>query len=148
MQWIPLHELDRCPGISSRTALFLPPAPGATFEQVMGGLARARDDLTGAWASDEPSHSGAAEALCAAAEEAAAAAALGDAGALRAALARVVAAVALHATVAGDDGEWGALQLMAEAAALTAGAASAGGGRPVAPLGRGYALEEEEEEEE
>jgi hypothetical protein len=71
-----------------------------------------------------------------------------------AALADVLLAVATHAQIAADDGEWAARHVLAAAAARAAqlGGGHGGGegeaGAPRAPLGRGYTLEEEEEEEE
>ena len=72
---------------------------------------------------------------------------------IAAALADVLLAVATHAQVAADDGEFSARHLLA-AAATRAAALSSGGNDgaasqpPRAPQGRGYALDEEGSDDE
>jgi hypothetical protein len=73
-----------------------------------------------------------------------------------AALADVLLAVATHAQIAADDGDFAARHILAAAAAAAAalssadaaGGAAAAGLQPRAPEGRGYALDAADDEEE
>jgi hypothetical protein len=152
----------------------------ASFEAVLAGVAAARDALEGPWQEGDPTHAAQGKRLLAAATAAAAAAAAADAPALQgalfgvwcltccvlpmshtltrmhhhprtAALADVLLAVATHAQIAADDGDWAARHVLAAAAARAARLGGGGGGEegaPRAPPGRGYTLEEGDGEEE
>jgi len=152
LQWLPLHQLDRGEApLGARSSVYIPPRSelgAASWEAVCGGVARARDALEGPWAEGDPTAEGEAGELVAAAAEAAAA---GSPAERRAALARLLLAVAVQAHVAADEGDWDAAELLAEAAARAealCGVEGGRGGRAAPPAGRGYVLDEEEEEEE
>ena len=71
---------------------------------------------------------------------------------MTAALADVLLAVATHAQVGADDGEFSACHLLAAAAARAAALGSCGDGGtvsqpPRAPQGRGYALDDGSDDE-
>lgn len=111
----------------------------------MDALSNARDDLTGPWAEGDPTHHDAAEALVDAAT--AVADAVADTGhALRDALADVLVAVALHAHVAADEGQFTAADLLAAAARKAREMQGSGGEQenepPAVPAGRGYVVDD------
>lgn len=176
VEWMPLHAIDRSEAIAARTTLYVPPwaeaeAP-ASFEAVLAGVARAHEALDGPWREGDPEHADVAAQLLAAAKAAVAASAKQDAPALQgaffdappfvialtvmmppfsAALADVLLAVATHAQVASDEGDFSARHVIAAAAARAA-ALSGGddepGGAPQAPQGRGYTLDEGSDDDE
>ena len=176
VEWMPLHAIDRSEAIAARTTLYVPPwaseaeAP-ASFEAVLAGVARAHEALDGPWREGDPEHADIAAQLLAAAKAAVAASAKQDAPALQgaffdtplsgialtgvmpssAALADVLLAVATHAQVASDDGDFSARHVIAAAAARAAELSGGGdepAGAPQAPQGRGYALDEGSDEDE
>ena len=164
VEWLPLHALDRGEQLCSRTSLYVPPLRGgSSFEGVCGALAEQRDALTGPWADADPDAASAADSLAAAARDAVAAAAEGDAedggAALKRALSDAVAALALACLIAEADGLFLPGEVMAAARAAAAGAgagsgeagtgerAGAGRGAHSAPTGRGYAIDDGDDDD-
>lgn len=144
-EWVELHELDRSVRFGARTSLYIPArAEGASFEAVLGGVARARDALAGPWANDDPSYESEIGRLTRAAEAAASAKTPEQ---RRGAMAELLLAVAVQAHVAADEGEWEVAELLEEAAGRAAEMAGKGAGWAAGAQQRGYTLEEEEEEE-
>jgi tetrapyrrole methylase family protein/MazG family protein len=149
VEWLPLHEIDRSARIGARTSLFLPaaarPSP-PSLEAVLGGLSRARDALKGPWAEGDPEAGPACERMLAAAQAAAAA----NSGEERLrALSEVLLQLGVLSHVAQDEGEWSVgdlLEMASEKAGAVAGAV-ASDARPQAPIGRGYVVDEDEEDE-
>jgi tetrapyrrole methylase family protein/MazG family protein len=177
IEWLPIHSIDFSTRIGPRTSLYVPPLDGSSsWEAVMDGTAAARDGLWGPWAEGDPTHSDAAAALVDAATRAASAADGDDPQALQGAcaccvrggmsacvdtallsahgtdaLADVLRAVALHAHVAADEGQFNGRDVLTAAAAKARegeGASGNGDEAPVVPAGRGYIVEDDEEEEE
>ena len=148
VEWTPIHAIDFSTRIGARTSLYVPPLPGGSCSWeagIMDALSNSRDDLTGPWAEGDPTHNDAAEALVDAAT--AVADAVDDTGhALRDALADVLVAVALHAHVAADEGQFTAADLLAAAARKAREMQGSSGEQenepPAVPAGRGYVVDD------